>query len=265
MHPYILDILPHLPRKRVRLDTTAQFTEKAWVEVDTDTALPKYIFMGNGELLISSGGKIKSGLWEYLPMADTIILSQADKKRILNVSFFDNAIILLRHEGTRDKHLVLANEMLIPNLDVEGYLMSLVPTPSPLPSKTMLITNMVLKWNLSNGKILEISLQYGQKHPQPGDAVTIGGLPADDGTYKSADSGRYFEIENGKIYRMYYKKLIRTQNGIELSLEQAAENSISKGDRVYLDDQPAPDGTHKLGHNHSFRIENGGVKRVLLF
>lgn len=250
MKIYLQDIVNRLTQVSEKLDNTTLFIDKPWVLIDSNSDYHKYIFRRNGELVMSLNGHSQVGKWEYLPVAKSILIDRIKDKILLNQFFFDSAVMVLKFDGSNNQLFVLANETIIPDLDVKRYLQSLTY------KKFNIITG-----QLENGKTLEIHREASNSQPQIGMKATIDGDEPKDGKYKSKDTGRYYELRNGKIFRITHPFTYKTTDGQILTIEQTRENSISVGDLVYLDNKPANTGKYRLGLLNNITVINGVISK----
>lgn len=254
MKTYLKDIVNRLSRYSERLDNITLFIDKPWVLIDADSNYHKYIFKRDGQLIMSLNGQVQIGKWEYLTEAKSILIDRLKDKVLLNQSFFDSAVMVLKIDGSNNDLFILANEILIPDFDVKKYIQNVYY------EKFNIITG-----QLENGNILEIYRDSPVAQVQIGMKTTIDGENPDDGKYMSLSTGRYYEIRNGKVYRIIYPSQYQTDDGIKLVIEQVYESSISKGDLAFIDDQPAKSGKYKLGIFNSLTIVNGIILKKSLF
>lgn len=254
MKTYLQDIINRLSEFSEKLDNTTLFIDKPWVLIDTESNYHKYIFKRDGQLVMSLNGQVQLGKWEYLTGAKSILIDRIKDKVLLNQSFFDSAVMVLRIDGTTNDLFILANETIIPDLDVQKYLQSVTYR------KFNVITG-----RLENGKTLEIYRGSTEAPLQIGMKATIDGEQPDNGKYKSQSSGRYYEIRNGKVFRITHPLQYQTVDGVSIVIEQVYENSISQGDLAYVDNQPAKTGKYKLGTFKSLTIVNGVITKTSLF
>jgi len=254
MKKYLQDIVNRLAQFSEKLDNTTLFIEKPWVLIDSNSDYHKYIFKRNGELVMSLNGQVQIGKWEYLSAAKSILINRIKDKVLLNQFFFDSAVMVLKIDGSNNQLFVLANEAIIPDLDVKKYLQSLTY------KKFNVITG-----RLENGKTLEIYRENDGTQPQVGMKVTIDGDNPEDGKYKSQSTGRYYELRNGKVFRITQPFTYQTTDGQTLTIEQTYKDSISVGDLVYLDNEPAKTGRYKLGILSHVTVINGVVSKKSMF
>lgn len=254
MKIYLQDIVNRLAQFSEKLDNTTLFIDKPWVLIDSNSDFHKYIFKRNGELIMSLNGQVQIGKWEYLSAAKSILIDRIKDKVLLNQSFFDSAVMVLKIDGSNNQLFVLANETIIPDLDVKKYLQALTY------KKFNVITG-----RLENGKTLEIYRGTNDSQPQIGMKATIDGDVPEDGKYKSQTTGRYYEIKNGKVFRITQPFNYQTTEGQSLTIEQANGAFISVGDLVYNNDESAKTGKYKLGLFNTITIVNGVITKKSMF
>ena len=254
MRTYLQDIVKRLSQFSEKLDNTTLFIDKPWVLIDTESNYHKYIFKRDGQLIMSLNGQVQLGQWEYLATAKSILIDRIKDKVLLNQSFFDSAVMILKVDGTNNDLFILANETIIPDLDVEKYLKSVSYR------KFNVITG-----RLENGKTLEIYRGSSNAPIQLGMKAKIDGEQPADGKYKSQRAGRYYEIKNGKIFKITYPEQYQTADGVNIVIEQVYKTSISKGDLAYIDNQLAKTGKYKLGTFKSLTVVNGVIAKTSIF
>lgn len=254
MKLYLQDIVNRLSQFSEKLDNTSLFIDKPWVLIDTNSDYQKYIFKRNGELILSLNGQVQVGKWEYLSSAKSILIDRIKDKILLNQSFVDSAVMVLKIDGSNNQLFVLANEFLIPDLDVKKYLQSLTY------KKFNVITI-----RLENGKTLEIYRESRDAPPQIGMKTTIDGDEPEEGIYKSQSTGRYYDIRNGKIFRITQSFDYQTIDGRTITIEQTTSVTISVGDLVFLNNEPAKTGKYKLGYLSTITVVNGVICKKSMF
>lgn len=255
MKLYLQDIINRISQFSEKLDNTSLFIDKPWVLIDEESNYHKYIFKRDGQLIMSLNGQVQLGKWEYLTLAKSILIDRIRDKVLLNQSFFDSAVMILKIDGSNNELFILANEILIPDLDVKKYLQSV----------TYKKFNIAVG-QLENGRILEIHRGSSDAYQlQIGMKTTIDGKDAEDGRYKSQDTGRTYEIRNGKIFKITYPKKYQTIDGQNIVIEQIYNDSISLGDLVYIDNQSTATGKYRLGTFKYLVVVNGVITKISMF
>ncbi len=245
MKNYLSSLLPRLKQFSQDLDKKEIFVDIPWVIVDEQQNQQKYIFKRNGDLLMSLNGQVTIGKWEYLSSAKSLLIDRIVDKILLNQNFIDTAVMVLKKDGLKDENLILANEILLPDLDVVRYLKNLFYKKNSI-ALGLLKTGETLEFNNYQGFI-------------DGNKVTIEGDPVPDGVVEFAKTDKKLVIENSKIIRVLVKQSYDTNFG-KIIIEQTENSSPSKGDFVYLDENVyAPDGKYKLGFMRHITVENGRI------
>lgn len=245
MKYYLTNLLPRIKQFSQDLDKKEVFVDVPWVIIDEQQNQQKYIFKRNGELLMSLNGQVTVGRWEYLSAARSLLVDRNTDKILLNQNFIDTAVMVLKKDGMKDENLILANEILLPDLDVVRHLKNLFYQK-----------NNIRVGLLKSGESLEFNNYEGTID---GNKVTIEGEPVPNGVVELAKSGRKLVIEDSRIIKVLVKQSYDTNYG-KIFIEQAENSSPSKGDFVYTDENTyAPDGRYKLGFMHHITVENGRI------
>jgi hypothetical protein len=194
---------------------------------------------------MSLNGQVTVGRWEYLSAAKSLLVDRNTDKILLNQNFIDTAVMVLKKDGMKDENLILANEILLPDLDVVRHLKNLFYQK-----------NNIKVGLLKSGESLEFNNYEGTID---GNKVTIEGEPVPNGVVELAKSGRKLVVEGSRIIKVLVKQSYDTNYG-KIFIEQAENSSPSKGDFVYTDENThAPDGRYKLGFMRHITVENGRI------
>jgi hypothetical protein len=124
MKEYLKSVFPRIERLSRALNETAILIDQPWVSVLSPSAPEKLIFKADGELLVARKGIVERGRWEYLPGAKALMIDTSTGSRLYAHGYLDPALMVLRIDG-EDSFYVLANQNLIPDLDIERYLRNL--------------------------------------------------------------------------------------------------------------------------------------------
>lgn len=109
MKTFITDIFPRLQRFSQRLDNISLLTNQHWVVLDELTqSKTVYIFLQDGELLISINGKVNKAKWSYVGQ-NSILIDTKDQSFLFRHGFFDDNILALKIDG-KVEYAVLINE-----------------------------------------------------------------------------------------------------------------------------------------------------------
>jgi hypothetical protein len=244
MKQYALNLIPRLKQFSESLDNKELFVEKPWVFIDENQNYQKYIFKKNGDLVMSLNGQVTIGKWEYLGSAKSLLIDRVQDKILLNQAFVDPAVMVLKRDGQIDGFFFLANEILMPDLNVSEYI-----------KKAYHQKNNILSLPLKDGKVLEVIGYMGYLIDNE---VSIEGQPIPDGMLEAETSDRKYLIKDGKLYRVFTMQTYPTNKG-DIVVEIEMDDKIRKGNFAFHNGNAAPDGKYRLSFWYSIVIENGRV------
>ena len=245
MKVYINNILPRIRQFSESLDKKALLVDIPWVIIDENNNQQKYIFKKNGDLIMSLNGAVTMGRWEYLSSARSLLIDRIKDKILLNQDFVDNAVMLLRQDGIESDRFMLANEMLIPDLNIEKYLRNLY-----------IDRNFIKLVETEDGQTVEIHRNDHYEHNYYRNLVTVEGVPIADGLVVAGQIR--FVIQNGRIQKTLILKEFKTSKGV-LYFEIEKDDKVCAGNRVFLNHKLAPDGVYKLSFFKSVEVKDGLV------
>lgn len=250
MKEYIQELVNRLRQFSEKLDNTALFVDKPWILIDNEANYHKYIFKKDSQLIMSLNGKVQIGKWELLTTAKSILVDRIEDKILLNQYFLDSAIMVLKVDGINRDFFVLANENLIPDLNVKDYLQSLINTKLNI-AKAMLTDGRTIEINVGKSERVSIGMEAYINNEFP-----------DDGKYQSINTGKIYYLKAGKIDKVISPKEIKCKGGINVIIEQKHDYEISIGDKVFIDTISAPDGKYRFGIFNSIEVQNGEVATI---
>jgi hypothetical protein len=248
MKTYLKSILPHLRNYSLTLDKTSILIDKPWALIDDEYELQKLIFKKNKELVLSKNGKASIGKWDYFPQAKSLLIDRNTDIILCNEQYIDEGIMILKLDGTENRFFILANENIVPDLDAFRYLKAIWYQKLNIVSR-----------KLNNGKVIEIQRFSELDSINIRNNVFFDGNAVPDGKYLYKSGERVLYIENSKIANICFIKTYKTINSLELTVEQSNDYSRSFGDLVLINNQPAPDGTYKLGFIKKIKVKNGRI------
>ena len=150
----------------------------------------------------------------------------------------------LKLDGKSDDHMILANEILIPDLNVVNYL-----------KKLYYQKYQVGTIELKNGKLLEVKFYEAYAY---NNEVSIDCEPVPDGTFEIMNEQKQYFIKNSRIDHIIVKQQYKTNNGeVIIHRQQGKEPCV--GDLVYKNGKPAPDGKYKAGLFEYFNVREGQI------
>jgi hypothetical protein len=246
MKLYLGNLLSRVKEYSQSLDIKEVFVECPWVIIDENKNQQKYIFKRNGDLIMSLNGQVTIGKWEYLSAAKSLVIDRNVDKILLNQNFVDPVVMVLKMDGAMNhENLILANEILLPDLDVVKYL------------KKLLYYRKQIKTDiLKSGEHLEFNNFSGYIS---GNIVTIEGENVPDGILEFAESEKKILVKQSKIIKVLVPKKYTTDWG-EIVIDQEEHCPPSNGD-VVLSKYGAhvPDGKYRIGFMKSINVQNGKV------
>lgn len=257
----IKDYLNKITVHSESLSRTEKYINKPWVHIDSDGNYHKYIFNPDGDLFMSFNGKVEIGKWKYLSEANLIYIDRLIDKILLKQSFFDESVMILKIDGTSDDLFILANENIIPDLDVAKYLSSLIIKIEIVESGTF------YNMPLINGDVLRINRDK-LNYTKVGMSVLLLDRSAPDGEYfANGDLDNKllgYHIEDSKIKALFWLFTHKTSKGI-FKIYQKNQFAFTLGDSVLLNNNPAPNGKHKLELLMHINVTNGVISSHSIF
>ena len=179
----------------------------------------------------------------YLPQK-SLRIDTGSKKLLLNQDFIDPAVMILRKDGLKSDNLILANENLLPDMDVVKYL-----------KKLFYQNHRVAISKLSSGQTLELHHYDGYIG---NNKVSIESEPLTDCTVETADLKKRYVIQNGRISKVLVKREYQTKQGTMI-IEEEQNSGPNKGDFVLMNNRLAPDGKYKISLFKTITVANGRI------
>jgi hypothetical protein len=244
MIQYISNIIPRLKEYSATLDKKEIFVDVPWVIIDADLNQQKYIFRRDGDLVMSLNGQVTIGKWEYLSAAKSLLINRVRDKILLNQYFIDPAIMILKKDGLTNDYFIMANEILMPDLNTNAYIRNLYYKKNKITTQ-----------KLKTGEFLELSIQdeFSLNHH-----VTIEGEPVPDCKLELYDSATRYLVKNSRIIKVLVEELYSTDKGM-IRIEHQVGFSPNIGDLVIQFNELAKDGKYRLGFMNHIWVENGRI------
>ncbi len=128
MLDFLLNLLPRIQSHSRKLDEIESFIDKPWIMIE-DNGNEKLVFRRNSELLMIKHGTVKLGKWEYIEPLDSLLIDRGVDKLLLKYAFINKGVMLLKIESVHGHNIIpFVNELEVPTLDYESYLMQLSQT-----------------------------------------------------------------------------------------------------------------------------------------
>ncbi len=254
MKDFLKSWIPKIKNYSAALDSLSKLYDQPWVLLNEQDDHIKIIFQSEGRLIISKNGEVSDGTWQLLQAAQSILLEMGSKKRLYNHQFIDNGILILKQDGIENDFFVLANSVIVPDLDVEKYLET--KYRKSLDAEAMPLENYESEIPLKNGMNLQIIQYLGYSGSTQ---VRINNLIPENGFYRAKNSNRLFEIKDGKIDMEYYIEKHKQDDGRIIEISGSRLDGIRTGCPVWLNDSFAPDGVYKKGWFSTIRVKSGRI------
>ena len=262
MEIFFKNILNDLSKLSKRLDRQSIFMDKPWSLIDSDLEIQKLIFKKNKELIMSKDGSVTMGKWEYLPEAKSILLDRGTDKILCNEQFLNEAVMILKLDGTSNEFFILANENKIPDLNVFKYLEELRNIELKIVTR-----------KVNDNQKLEIHDGHHSDDINIGQKVTLDGEEIEEGIFFGSevnlktlkDQDKKFFVKRGKLSSIRYMKDHLTIENIILTFEHQDQYSFLPGDKITMNDSPAKDGVYKMKTGKKIVIKKGMYVRRKFF
>ena len=264
---FLNNILPRIKQFSATLDQKELFVDKPWAVIDEELNQQKYIFRRSGELIMSLNGQVSMGNWEYLPEAKCILLDRVSDKILLNHNFLDPAVMILKKDGPKNENLILANEVLIPDLDVLHYLQTVIDKKvqeieqaKQIEREKFRKANNIEIITTPNGRSLELA-RY-RNLTLIGSKIYDNGQLVNDGIIE-IKADEFYKVKSGEIISRVVKNSYQIYDGT-LVIE-SDRIGFSKGDLVFYNGYSAHDGKYKLGFLEHITIKDGKIVETSMF
>ncbi len=268
MTEYLKSWIPKIKNFSLTLDKLAKLYNQPWVLVNEFDDFIKIIFQENGKLMVSKNGIVSSGNWELVSLANSILLDINGEKRLYNHQFIDDGLMILKLDGFSTDYFVLANQNVIPNLDIQEYLTnkysdtilnvkehnSKIKVKPATDSKQSKSNEYKREFHLDDGRRIQVII-YNGYNSKP--EIRIDNKTPIDGYYKISETDIVYEVKDGVAVMEYYSEYYKQEDGSILQILGNRINGICKGSPVWIDNKPAPDGVYKCGWISKVKVENG--------
>ena len=182
------------------------------------------------------------------------MLDISGEKRLYNHQFIDNGLLILKLDGHSTEFFVLANQNVIPDLDIENYLISKYSNPNLHEKKKSLKSLYVKEQELSDGRMLQFLNDFGYSGETE---VKINQKSAEDGFYRLTNSDIAYKIKNNKILMEYYIEKFKQDDGQFIEVGGNRINGITEGSPVWLNGKLAPNGEYQKGWFSKMQVIDG--------
>lgn len=251
MKLYLKKMAQELKNYTKSLDRESFLMDKPWVVMDNEFELQRLIFKRNKRLILSKNGNVQEGSWEYLIEVNSLLIDRGTDKILCNVAFANKGVLILRLDGTEEHFFSLANEDIIPDLDVETYL-----------KKLRYKEQNIAEVKLRDGITLEVSRRYPFEINVK-DLVYIDSKPVNDGIYQLSDRpNEYYEIKDSQIESLFIEKKYVNPENQEIRILQHTNWEPRRNDLVYLNNQLFERGVLNFSKLKELEIQEGKLVKL---
>jgi hypothetical protein len=234
-----------------KLDTTAILINKPWAIIDEEFEMQKLIFKKDKELILSKNGQVQIGKWDYFPEAKSLLIDRNVDKILCNEAFIDQGVMILKLDGTENRFFILANENIVPDLDVNRYLKELRYQKLKIVER-----------ELVDGRILEVQRYDEFSNISIANRVSMEADLVVDGIYKIANSQYYYEIEKSRIKKILTETRYFNPEGHEIVIQQQRSNKIFNGDYVFMYGNQVGTSIINFSKSKNLVVRDGKVVRL---
>jgi hypothetical protein len=121
MWQYISNIVPRIQQFIAQLSHLEEFVDKPWILMDKDQNNHEYVFLRDNRLIMSLNGNCVTGSWQLLPTVK-LLINRVTEELMLQHTFIDEGILLLKKSGSNEDPFMLINEEIISDKDPVGNL-----------------------------------------------------------------------------------------------------------------------------------------------
>lgn len=251
MKIYLKSIVKQLRNYSATLDKTSILIDKPWALIDDEFEMQKLIFKKDKELILSKNGQVQIGKWDYFPEAKSLLIDRNTDKILCNEAFIDKGVMVLRLDGTDSRFFILANEIIVPDLDANRYLKELRYQKLK-----------IVETKLVDGRILEVSREEEYNSPEIGNPVTVEADPIEDGKYQLAETKKYYEVKKGRIYKILTETTYTNPDKHEIVIHQQDSWKIRNGDEVFMFGKFVDNATINFSKSKKLIVRDGKVVRL---
>lgn len=253
-------LLGRVATESAKIDRLNKIHGQPWV-VATELGMHlELIFQGGGVVIVSRDGAVTRGHYEVLEMANSVLLEFGAGERMYTHDFIDGALMVLQVSGNKAEPMVLVNRVVVPDLDVPGYLERTYLGPQREAMKkeeVKALRRSVLLGTVNHKEVRVFGNENRETDTLIGLEVLLGAEPAPDDFYIYGDNRQALKTYLGKVTETYFV----FSHHIEGKQFQLLTNRTNNGRAQFalLDGEPAPDGTYKTGWLRKVVVKDGKV------
>ena len=244
------NLVNQLKNYSASLEKSNILIDKPWTIIDDDNEIQRLIFKKDKSLILSKNGQVQIGKWDYFPEAKSLLIDRFSDKILCNEAIIDEGILILKLDGTNNNHFILANQNIIPDLNILEYL------NNQRKNKLNLVG-----FDLVDGNKLEVE-RTEYEALRIGNRVFINNENVNDGFYPEYTERRIFEVKNSILFKIINVNTFESRNGNKITIHQKNYWEISKGDTVFINTIIAKNQTVTLKTGEKIVIQDGEVLSV---
>ena len=267
---FLIDIIPKIQAFSKKLDDASLLINQNWVSVsEIENIKTVFIFRPDAQLLISENGKIERAKWEYIG-SNSLIIDRQFESYLFKHGFLDESVLALKVDGT-ETYALFINETkfgkeinnkkdVIDFLEVKYLNKRTENSRSKYQRSSNLNDKRISIIQLENGgELVFYPTEKNQTNIIEGCTVLLNGDEPSDGLYKSRQNKR-FEISNGILVNEFYVEEHEQQNGEIIEIDNHRMQQTKKGNRVWINNKPAPNGEYKIGFFSTVSVLKGLIQ-----
>jgi hypothetical protein len=252
-------IYQKVSRLKNSVEAVSKFGNTLWVVANDDgNDSMKMVFQENGNLMISQNGKVTSGQYQLLLVANAIIITVNGESRLYNHVYTNKGLIFLQLDDGSSKPFVLINNNLLNGMSTNQYLNDTYIKPQK--AKKLHDKYELFFWKNLYLNQQQISV-YKSKVSEHYFAFSKGKI-IPKGVYNFTAGINIFMMvgEHGTVEKLFAPKKHSLKDGRTLTVHKTPFDARSyKGSEIFIDENPAPNGTYKLNWFKSVTVKDGIV------
>lgn len=252
MKVYLQNILKSIGSFSQTLDQRSLIIDKPWSLIDNDSEVQKLIFKKDKELVLSKNGNVQIGSWEHLPEARSILIDRKTDKILLNEVYVDEAVIILKKDGTDHEFFTLVNQNLIPSLNPIDHLEN-------IRRKKLRLAAI----ELADGRTIDLHVTNIDYPVTLGSRVSFQDENLEDGQYRLLSKNKFLNIQDS-IVRGFLKEFKTSNSEGQVFRILQKESRPTRGDIVLIGvngDVPA-DGTYSIARKRKIEVKDGTIVKI---
>lgn len=248
MWKYIFNIIPRIQQFSAQLSHVEVFVDKPWILMDEDQNNHEYVFLRDNRLIMSLNGNCVTGSWQLLPTGK-LLINRVTDEIMLQHTFIDEGILVLKKSGSNEHPFMLINEEIISDKDPVGYLRKVEANRL---NYDLYKTSDGILINNSNSSTGNFDL---------GSTLTDENGNLINGVLESiSDERKCIDVLNGVIQLKYFKGEYRSNQGIKILTKQSLRTRLQIADQISNYKEIKDLDSNKLFDNNNYDREYRKLK-----